>query len=110
MSRKHRAADGAERSFIRLSLFQRVQHWLMIASFTVLALTTFSQAVTSDMALALAAVSHAYQWLLVTAVGVFYLWREGLSLRTLEKAVESEPATEPEAEPKPATEDVTYVA
>lgn len=81
--------------------------------FTVLALTTFSQAVSSDMALALAAVSHTYQWLLVTLVGVFYLWREGLSLRTLGQAVESEPAAQPDkgmaAQQEPA-EDVTYVA
>ena len=36
------------------------------------------------MALALAAVSHAYQYVLVTGLGLFFLWRMGLSLRTLQ--------------------------
>lgn len=58
--------------------------------FAVQALTTFSAGVTSEMALAMAAVSHAYQYVLVTGFGLFFLWRMGLSLRTLQRSAQEE--------------------
>ncbi len=63
--------------------------------FAIQALTTFSSGVTSEMALALAAVSHAYQYVLVTGIGLFFLWRMGLSLSALQKNVQEE-SHEPE--------------
>jgi hypothetical protein len=59
--------------------------------FAIQALTTFSSGVTDEMALALAAVSHAYQYILVTGIGLFFLWRMGLNLRTLQKGAQEEP-------------------
>jgi ABC-type nickel/cobalt efflux system permease component RcnA len=47
--------------------------------------------VTDEMELALAAVSHAYQYILVTGIGLFFLWRMGLNLRTLQKGAQEEP-------------------
>jgi len=62
--------------------------------FAIQALTTFSAAVTSEQALALAAVSHAYQYILVTGFGLFFLWRLGMSLRTLQQAAQQEERTD----------------
>jgi glycosyltransferase 2 family protein len=59
--------------------------------FAIQALTTFSALVTAETALAVAVVSHAYQYILVTGLGLFFLWREGMSLRTLQKTVAEEP-------------------
>jgi uncharacterized membrane protein YbhN (UPF0104 family) len=56
--------------------------------FAIQALTTFSSGVTAEMALALAAVAHAYQYVMVTGLGLFFLWRMGLSLRTLQQGVQ----------------------
>jgi hypothetical protein len=59
--------------------------------FAIQALTTFSAGVTDEMALALAAVSHAYQYVLITGLGLLFLWRMGLSLRTLQRGIEEDP-------------------
>ncbi len=56
--------------------------------FALQALTTFDLRVTNEMALALAAVSHAYQYILVTGLGLFFLWRMGLNLRVLQRGAE----------------------
>jgi uncharacterized protein (TIRG00374 family) len=63
--------------------------------FTVQALTTFSSRVTSEMALGMAFLSHAYQYILVTGLGLFFIWREGLSLRTLQTGAEEEAQAAP---------------
>ncbi len=60
--------------------------------FAVLALTTFSSDVSKETAVALAAVAHAYQYVLITGPGLFFLWREGLSLRTVQESVRDEGA------------------
>jgi glycosyltransferase 2 family protein len=64
--------------------------------FAIQALTTFAPAVASEAALALAVVSHAYQYILITGLGLFYLWRMGLSLRTLQRDAVEEEAVAPE--------------
>jgi glycosyltransferase 2 family protein len=58
--------------------------------FTVQALTTFSSGVTSEMALGMALLSHAYQYILITGLGLFFIYREGLSLRTLQSGAQEE--------------------
>ena len=64
--------------------------------FAVQSLTTFAPAVANEAALALAVVSHAYQYILITGLGLFYLWRMGLSLRTLQQDAREEEAVVPE--------------
>jgi hypothetical protein len=58
--------------------------------FAIQALTTFNGGVTNEMALALAAVSHSYQYVLVTGFGLFFLWRLGLSLRSLQQVAQQD--------------------
>jgi len=64
--------------------------------FATQSLTTFSTTVTSETALALAVVSHAYQYILITGMGLIFLWRMGLSLRSLQRTAQEEAAVAPE--------------
>ncbi|NOZ05416.1 MAG: flippase-like domain-containing protein [Chloroflexi bacterium] len=60
--------------------------------FTVAALATF--AVPRETALSFSILSHALQYLLITSLGLFFLWRANLSLTSLEtEAQTSESAT-----------------
>jgi hypothetical protein len=65
--------------------------------FSVQALTTFSAAVEPGAALALAVISHAYQYALITGLGLFFLWRMGLSLRVLQQVAKEEAQAAPES-------------
>jgi glycosyltransferase 2 family protein len=65
--------------------------------FAVQAQTTFNSAVDPESALALAVVSHAYQYILITGLGLLFLWRMGLSLRTLQQAATEEAQVNPDA-------------
>jgi uncharacterized protein (TIRG00374 family) len=67
--------------------------------FAVQSLTTFSSGVSTASALAVAAVAHAYQYILITGLGLYFLWRQGMSLGSLRKAAEAENAAPPAAAP-----------